>query len=100
MRHRQRQFYWIISRFANSVLKNTVAHGIVLQYLMDTDEMDTDDRDIAPAGNRKSGIEEEQLLCNEAIESGELDVLSDAAWVSLCEKAAARARTSAAKPKS
>lgn len=40
-------------------------------------------------------LNEEQLLCNEALETGEFDAISDSDWIAMCEQASARARTAA-----
>jgi hypothetical protein len=37
-------------------------------------------------------LNEEQILCNEALESGEFDGMSDSDWIAMCEQAAARNR--------
>ena len=42
---------------------------------------------------RRVGLEEEQALCIEALKSGDYDTIADAAWIELCEEAAARSRT-------
>lgn len=42
--------------------------------------------------NRRSSLEEEQLLCNEALESGLYDNISDDEWVALCQAVAAKNR--------
>ena len=41
---------------------------------------------------RCESTDEEQTFCNQAIESGEYDLVSDRAWVSECEGIAAKAR--------
>lgn len=60
--------------------------------------MNAHDKEAASTRLRKSGIEEEQTLCNQALMSGDLDKLSDAAWVILCEEAAAKHRKSSRLP--
>ncbi|GMW03374.1 MAG: hypothetical protein AMXMBFR84_45080 [Candidatus Hydrogenedentota bacterium] len=57
--------------------------------------MNTHENESESSRRRRSSIEEEQSLCNEALESGDLDELSDAAWIALCEKAAAKSRKAA-----
>ena len=39
--------------------------------------------------------QEEQDLCNEAVDSGKYDELSDAEWIALCEQIATRSRDKA-----
>ena len=51
---------------------------------------DGDDKACSRA--RRAGIEEEQALCSEALESGDYDMFSDAAWIKLCEDVAAKSR--------
>jgi len=43
-------------------------------------------------GSRRNGIHEEQRLCNEALESGAYDSVSDKDWVELCEQVATKGR--------
>lgn len=40
---------------------------------------------------RRVQLNDEQLLCNEALASGQFDAISDDEWVALCEKVAAKA---------
>lgn len=40
---------------------------------------------------RRISINDEQILCNEALASGQFDSISDDEWVALCEKVAAKA---------
>lgn len=39
---------------------------------------------------RRVQLNDEQILCNEALESGQFDTISDDEWVALCEKVAAK----------
>ena len=45
--------------------------------------------------SRKSSVEGEQDLCNEAIQSGDFDTMTDSEWVALCEQAAGKRRETA-----
>ena len=47
--------------------------------------------------NRKSAVEEEQLLCNEALLSGDYENYSEREWQALCEKAYRKGRSSSEK---
>ncbi len=47
----------------------------------------------AKSQNRRNALNEEQILCNAALESSEFDTISDDEWVALCEKAASKTRT-------
>lgn len=44
---------------------------------------------------RRTPIEEEQLLCNEALRTDAFDAISDNEWVALCERVALRGRLAA-----
>ncbi len=39
---------------------------------------------------RRALLNDEQILCNEALASGQFDTISDDEWVALCEKVAAK----------
>jgi len=43
------------------------------------------------APTRRIVLNDEQILCNEALASGQFDTISDDEWVALCEKVAAKA---------
>lgn len=43
------------------------------------------------AATRRIVLNDEQLLCNEALATGQFDSISDEEWVALCEKVAAKA---------
>ena len=45
-------------------------------------------------GGRVKSVQKEQSLCRRAMESGKYDLLSDDAWVALCEKVATNERES------
>jgi hypothetical protein len=47
------------------------------------------------AQNRRNALNEEQILCNEALESSAFDSISDDQWVALCEQAASKGRHTA-----
>ncbi len=47
---------------------------------------------------RRNKLDNEQVLCNEAIESDAYDQLSDKAWVMLCEEVAAKERKTTTRP--
>ena len=61
--------------------------------------MNDHDEDVASTRRRKTGREEELCLCDEALKSGKYDQISDAAWIILCEEAAAKGRKSSQTPK-
>jgi hypothetical protein len=44
---------------------------------------------------RRIGLNEEQILCNEALASSKFDEISDEQWVVMCEQAASKARDAA-----
>lgn len=44
---------------------------------------------------RRIGLNEEQVLCNEALESSKFDAISDKQWVAMCEQVASKARNAA-----
>jgi len=46
----------------------------------------------AKSQNRRNALNEEQILCNAALESSEFDTISDDEWVAMCEKAASKTR--------
>ena len=46
---------------------------------------------------RKTRVEEEQFLCNEALRTGDFDAISDSEWVALCERVASKGRLKAEK---
>jgi hypothetical protein len=39
---------------------------------------------------RRNLLNDEQILCNQALTSGEYDEISDEEWVAMCEKVAAK----------
>lgn len=49
-------------------------------------------KEIVLSLRRRAGLDEEQVLCSEALESGNYDRISDAAWIRLCEEVAAKSR--------
>jgi hypothetical protein len=51
------------------------------------------DIESAKTQNRRNALNEEQILCNAALESSEFDAISDDEWVAMCEKAASKTRT-------
>lgn len=53
------------------------------------------DQERSSSPNRRSSLEEEQFLCNEALRTGDFDAISDKEWVALCENAAAKERLAA-----
>ena len=44
---------------------------------------------------RKTRLEEEQFLCNEALRTGDFDAISDSEWVALCERVGSKGRSAA-----
>ena len=56
--------------------------------------MNVHDKETPDARHRRKGHEEELALCNEAVESGDHDLISDAAWIILCNEAVTRGRKS------
>ena len=44
------------------------------------------------AQTRRIPLNEEQILCNAALESNQYDSISDDEWVALCEKVASKTR--------
>ena len=56
--------------------------------------MDIHDKETPNIRHRRKGLEEEQVLCEEALKSGDYDLITDAAWVRLCEEAVSRGRAS------
>lgn len=54
--------------------------------------MTSPDGESTTVRNRKNAVREEQLLCNEALQSSEFDDISDNDWVAMCEQAAATGR--------
>ena len=54
--------------------------------------MITPDKGSQKAQNRRNALNEEQILCHEALESTAFDTISDDQWVALCEQAASKGR--------
>ncbi len=57
--------------------------------------MITPDNGSQKAQNRRNALNEEQILCNEALESTAFDTISDDQWVAMCEQAASKGRHTA-----
>ena len=53
------------------------------------------DQESSRPSARKTRVEEEQLLCNEALRTGDFDAISDNEWVALCERVANKGRVEA-----
>ena len=52
-------------------------------------------KDHSDSSARRTPLEEEQFLCNEALQSGDFDAISDSDWVAMCERAAGKERLEA-----
>jgi hypothetical protein len=50
----------------------------------------------AKTQTRRIPLNEEQILCNAALESNQYDSISDDEWVALCEKVASKTRPAVA----
>ena len=57
--------------------------------------MISSDQKSAHSPARKTPLEKEQFLCNEALRTGDFDAISDNEWVALCERAASKGRLAA-----
>ena len=69
-----------------------LSHGSlgVLEWLM------TNSNQVSSGSSaRKTRVEEEQSLCNEALLTGDFDTISDSDWVALCERVASKGRRKA-----
>lgn len=53
------------------------------------------DQEHSDSSARRTPLEEEQLLCNEALRTGDFDAISDSDWVAMCERAASKERLEA-----
>lgn len=53
------------------------------------------DQERSDSSTRRTPLEEEQFLCNEALNSGDFDAISDSDWVAMCERAANKERLQA-----
>ena len=54
--------------------------------------MITPDKGSQKAQNRRNALNEEQILCNSALESSDFDTITDDQWVAMCEQAASKGR--------
>lgn len=54
--------------------------------------MTNPETETAKAQLRRIPLNEEQILCNAALESNEYDSISDDEWVAMCEKVASKSR--------
>ena len=61
---------------------------------MSADEQQVQEVEVVTRG-RFDSVQAEQALCNQALESGSFDTMSDAEWVEMCRRAAAGERMNA-----
>lgn len=62
---------------------------------MNAEEQQVQEVEVVLTRGRFDSVQAEQALCNEALESGSFDTMSDAEWVEMCRRAAAGERMDA-----